>query len=292
MPDIKHTAFSGRLVIVGFGSIGQGVLPLLLRHIDLRPDQIVVITAELRGHEVAEEYGVRFVETALTRENYRAVLDPWLGDGDFLLNVSVDVSSVALIELCRDKGALYLDTCIEPWPGGYTDPNLPPSARSNYALRESALALRAMAITAKTRPDRSPDAWRQSRAGVAFRQAGAHRHRARRRPGDRGAGRPRRLGAARGAARGQGHPHRRARHAGRRRSRRSRASSSTPGRSTAFTARARSRPSWAGARMSGISRRTAGATISAARRRSTCCVRAPARGCAAGRRSKAPISAF
>ena len=143
MPDTKHTAFSGRLVIVGFGSIGQGVLPLLLRHIDLRPDQITVITAELRGHEVAEEYGVRFVETALTRDNFRTVLDSWLGPGDFLLNVSVDVSSVALIELCRDKGALYLDTCIEPWPGGYTDPNLPPSARSNYALRESALALRA-----------------------------------------------------------------------------------------------------------------------------------------------------
>ena len=142
MPDTKHTAFSGRLVIVGFGSIGQGVLPLLLRHIDIRPDQIVVITAELRGHEVAEEYGVRFVETALTRENYRTVLDSWLGPGDFLLNVAVEVSSVALIELSQQKGALYLDTCIEPWPGGYTDPNLPPSARSNYALRESALALR------------------------------------------------------------------------------------------------------------------------------------------------------
>src|SRR3954453_11903666 len=98
MPDIKHTAFSGRLVIVGFGSIGQGGLPLLLRHIDLRPDQITVITAELRGHELAEEYGVRFVETALNRDNYCAVLEPWLGDGDFLLNVSVDVSSVALIE--------------------------------------------------------------------------------------------------------------------------------------------------------------------------------------------------
>ena len=36
--------------------------------------------------------------------------------------MSVDVSSVALIELCQEKGALYLDTCIEPWPGGYTDP--------------------------------------------------------------------------------------------------------------------------------------------------------------------------
>jgi homospermidine synthase len=142
MPDNKHVAFSGRFVIVGFGSIGQGVLPLLLRHIAMRPDQIAIITAELRGEEVAKEYGVRFVETALTPENYRTVLEGWLGSGDFLLNVSVDVSSVALIELCQEKGALYLDTCIEPWPGGYTDPGLSPSARSNYAFRESALALR------------------------------------------------------------------------------------------------------------------------------------------------------
>jgi homospermidine synthase len=143
MLDKKHVAFSGRLVIVGFGSIGQGVLPLLLRHLEIAADRITIITAEPRGHDVAAEYGIRFIETALTRSNYRALLEPQLGKDDFLLNVSVDVSSVTLIELCQERGALYLDTCIEPWPGGYTDPSLPPSARSNYALRESALALRA-----------------------------------------------------------------------------------------------------------------------------------------------------
>src|SRR5215831_490081 len=142
MLDKKHIALSGRLVIVGFGSIGQGVLPLLLRHLEIAPDQIAIITAEPRGHDVAAEYGIRFIQTALTQHNYRAMLGPRLGEGDFLLNVSVDVSSVALIELCQQKGALYLDTCIEPWPGGYTDPGLSASARSNYALRESALALR------------------------------------------------------------------------------------------------------------------------------------------------------
>src|SRR4029077_3328591 len=120
----------------------QGVLPLLLRHIDIRPDQIAIVTAEPRGHEVAAEYGVGFVEIALTRENYRAVLAGRLGSGDFLLNLSVDVSSVALIELCQEIGALYLDTCTEPWAGGYTDPTLSPAARSNYALRESTLLLR------------------------------------------------------------------------------------------------------------------------------------------------------
>ncbi len=143
MLDRKHVAFPGRLVIVGFGSIGQGVLPLLLRHLEIAADRITIITAEPRGHDVAAAYGIRFIQTALTRSNYRALLEPQLGKDDFLLNVSVDVSSVALIELCQERGALYLDTCIEPWPGGYTDPSLPPSARSNYALRETALALRA-----------------------------------------------------------------------------------------------------------------------------------------------------
>jgi homospermidine synthase len=137
-----HTEFAGNLVIVGFGSIGQGVLPLILRHIRLDRGRIVIVTAEERGRQVAEEYGVRFVVTPLVRDNYRQVLEPLLGPGDFLLNLSVDVASTALIELARDRGALYLDTCIEPWAGGYTDTTKTPSERSNYALRESALALR------------------------------------------------------------------------------------------------------------------------------------------------------
>jgi homospermidine synthase len=136
----KHVAFKGRLVMIGFGSIGQGVLPLLLRHIDLSPSQITIVTAE-GPHAIAAEYGVKLVEKPLTFDNHREVLTPLLGKGDFLLNVSVEVSSLALVEFCAEKGALYLDTCIEPWPGGYTDPTLTPSQRSNYALRERALAL-------------------------------------------------------------------------------------------------------------------------------------------------------
>lgn len=138
----KHVTFGGRLVMVGFGSIGQGVLPLILRHIDMPKDRIVIVTAEPRGIDEAAEYGIEFVQTALTRDNYRAELSKRLGKGDFLLNLSVDVSSVALIELAHELGAFYLDTCIEPWAGGYTDPSLTPSQRSNYALRESARALR------------------------------------------------------------------------------------------------------------------------------------------------------
>ena len=143
MSGRKIFKFTGRMVIVGFGSIGQGVLPLILRHLDMPNSRITIVTAEERGHREARSLGIKFVKKPLTRENYRTVLEKLIGPGDFLVNVSVEVSSLALIEYCREKSALYLDTCIEPWPGGYTDPSLSASQRSNYALREAALTLRA-----------------------------------------------------------------------------------------------------------------------------------------------------
>jgi homospermidine synthase len=138
---MKHVASDGRLVMLGFGSIGQGVLPLILRHIDMPVDRISIVSGDERGRDEAAELGVAFTVRPLTRDNFRDVLAPLVGAGDFLLNLSVDVSSVALIGFCQERDVLYLDTCIEPWAGGYTDPSLTPSQRSNYALRESALAL-------------------------------------------------------------------------------------------------------------------------------------------------------
>ena len=208
----------------------------MLRHIGIAPERITIVTAEDRGNEEAARYGVKFVKERLTRENFRRVLNPLLGRGDFLINVSVEVSSIALVKLCWEKGAMYLDTCIEPWPGGYTDPTVPPSRRTNYALREEALALRAgnaRAPTAVLTHGANPG------PGVALRQAGAAQHR--RRHARSIAGKPdraRRMGRAGAAPGREGRAHRRARHAGDRPARSSRASSSTPGRSTASSARA------------------------------------------------------
>jgi homospermidine synthase len=137
-----HVEFPGRILIVGFGSIGQGILPLILRHVGVPPERVSIVTADERGRAIAAEFGVKLICETLTRQSFRRVLNPLLGRGDFLLNVSVDVASTALIKLCWEKGAMYLDTCIEPWPGGYTDPTVPAARRTNYALREEVLALR------------------------------------------------------------------------------------------------------------------------------------------------------
>jgi homospermidine synthase len=141
-PSTVHARIKGPLVMVGFGSIGKGTLPLILRHLDVDREQMLIIDPDDSSRAIAEFAGVRFERVALLPDTLRGILTPLLKRGGFLVNLSVGVSSVALIELCRELGVLYLDTCIEPPPGGYTDPKKSISERSNYAMRESALALR------------------------------------------------------------------------------------------------------------------------------------------------------
>ena len=103
---------------------------------------ITIVTGDETGKAIAEKEGIAFVVEPLNPQNYHKVIQPLLPAGSFLLNLSVDVSTVHLIRLCQEVGALYLDACIEPWMGGYEDPTLTMTQRSNYGLRETALALK------------------------------------------------------------------------------------------------------------------------------------------------------
>ncbi|MFO1185381.1 MAG: saccharopine dehydrogenase NADP-binding domain-containing protein [Bauldia sp.] len=135
----------GPVVIVGFGSIGRGMLPLIERHFQFDRSRLVVIDPDNERQADLERRGIRFVNQAVTAENYRDLLTPLLTGGGgrgFCINLSVEVSCLALIELCRELGALYIDTVVEPWAGFYFDAQQSPAARSNYALRETILDAR------------------------------------------------------------------------------------------------------------------------------------------------------
>jgi homospermidine synthase len=140
-----HGRISGPVVMIGFGSIGKGILPLIERHFSYDKKRFTVIDPEDKDRHLLDERGVRFVHQAVTRDSYRELLTKLLTEGGgqgFCVNVSVDTGSVDIMELCREIGAFYIDTVIEPWQGFYFDPKLGPEARSNYALRENLLAAR------------------------------------------------------------------------------------------------------------------------------------------------------
>ena len=140
-----HARIDGPIVMIGFGSIGRGALPLILRHIACDPTRITVVDPNDRGRKLVEATGATFVVAAVTRENHRELLLPLLDGRDgqaFMVNLSVDVSSTAMMALCKDADALYIDTVAEPWIGHYSNSSLSMAQRSNYALRESILELR------------------------------------------------------------------------------------------------------------------------------------------------------
>ena len=135
----NHGRIDGPLVMIGFGSIGKGVLPLIERHFEFDSSRFVVVGPDDRDRRLLDERGVRFIKAAVTRENYRELLTPLLtagGGRGFCVNLSVDTSSLDIMRLCRELGALYIDTVVEPWPGFYFDKSAGPEQRTNNALRE------------------------------------------------------------------------------------------------------------------------------------------------------------
>ena len=140
-----HGTITGPIVMIGFGSIGKGTLPLIERHFTHDPKRFTVIDPEDKDRGLLDERGLRFVQEKVTHDNVDALLRPLLTEGEgqaFVVNLSVEVSSTAVMRLCAELGALYIDTVAEPWPGFYTDTSLSVSQRSNYALREAVLDLK------------------------------------------------------------------------------------------------------------------------------------------------------
>jgi len=138
-----HGRIDGPIVMIGFGSIGKGTLPLIERHFEFDKSRFVVIDPEDKDRKILDERGIRFIHEAVTKDNYRKLLQPLLtagGGQGFCVNLSVDTSSIDIMELCNDVGALYIDTVNEPWAGFYYNSKLGPEARSNYALREATMA--------------------------------------------------------------------------------------------------------------------------------------------------------
>ena len=129
-------------VVIGCGSIGQGILPLIRRHVTLDGDRrLVVLSADEQGRKLARDCGAHFEHAHLTPGNHRRILNRHVAAGDLLLNLSVNVSSLDLIRYCASEGVLYVDTSIEPWPGVFDNPMLDLRQRTNYLTRQRALQL-------------------------------------------------------------------------------------------------------------------------------------------------------
>lgn len=127
-----------KILIIGFGVIGQALLHPLIHDLGIQADKISIIAKE-GDSSIAHRFGCRLEYVEIDATNLEEVLKGRLDSGDWLLNLSVEVSSLALLDWCQARDVFYLDTCIEPWKDGYAISSGAVDTTTNYFLRHQAL---------------------------------------------------------------------------------------------------------------------------------------------------------
>lgn len=143
----KYLSVDVPMLLIGYGAIARGVLPMLERHLNFKPS-LLTIVSPWGGFEDLANTGYVLSKEAINVHNYEAFFlkyfngrptspvteaTPFRG---LCVNLSVGLSSLALMKLCRELRVLYVDTVVEPWQGLYEDANVSMETRSNYALRQ------------------------------------------------------------------------------------------------------------------------------------------------------------
>lgn len=97
-----------QVCVIGHGTIGRGLVPLIRRHFNV--EKITIIDP----HPVYlpdQHENTEFLQIEVTRSNHREILDQiFTKDKGFCVNVSIDVCSKMIMKFCQERGILYIDS--------------------------------------------------------------------------------------------------------------------------------------------------------------------------------------
>ena len=124
-----------RTLVLGCGSIGQAVVPLLIRDLGFDPRSIRVVEMADTRHRIADAIaaGVAYEQAAVTRENLSTFLAERLSSGDMLLDLAWNIDANTIIGWCRAAGVRYLNTSVEVWEPYTNISEQEPTSRTLYA---------------------------------------------------------------------------------------------------------------------------------------------------------------
>src|ERR1700682_40443 len=112
----KLAAHDRRTLFLGFGGTGQTMLPLFLRHIECDPAKVIVLDKVKRPEfKPYLNTGIRYVHIDIVQTNMDHVLSSLVGDGDYIVNLSLNIDAQSIIEWCLKHNVLYIDTSLERW---------------------------------------------------------------------------------------------------------------------------------------------------------------------------------
>ena len=148
-----RTMFTGRILMLGCGSVGQCTLPLILRHIDMPADRITVVDFEDVRPKIADAVaaGVVLKRARLTQDNYKTMLPELVGPGDVIVDLSWNVETLDMLRWCGEHDVRFINTSVEEWDPYGDAANKSPYERSLYS-RQMRIRLLKAELAARGKP--------------------------------------------------------------------------------------------------------------------------------------------
>ena len=114
----KYGDITGKILIIGFGSVGQSLPELFLRHFEITQRQITVLERGENAAVFKERYGntkIGYVVAEIKKDNIDKILSKLLTAGDLIIDVSLNIDCETIIMWCLKHDVMYLNTSLERW---------------------------------------------------------------------------------------------------------------------------------------------------------------------------------
>jgi len=109
--------FSNKILIIGYGSVGKCVLPVLLKHVDVPYKNITVVDFADKRSALAPwiRKGIKYSQERITPVNISKVLSKHVSAGGMILDLSWNIDCLDMLSWCHNNKVLYINTSVEEW---------------------------------------------------------------------------------------------------------------------------------------------------------------------------------
>jgi homospermidine synthase len=143
-----------KFVWIGFGSIATTLMELFNIEGEYYDIPNIIIEPKFIAHpELFDGRDVKHIQTELTRDNHKRLLRD-IDDKTLIIDLSVNVDSIMLLEWAKKKGSYYINTSIENYedaPKAHGEPLTYNDIKANTLYHRELLAEAVMAGTNKSR---------------------------------------------------------------------------------------------------------------------------------------------
>ncbi len=109
--------FNNKILIIGYGSVSQCTLPILIDKLDVPLRNITLIDFEDKSKALKKytDRGLKYVYEKITPENLDQVLSKYVDNGGLLIDLAWNIGANDILKWCHDHNVLYVNTSVELW---------------------------------------------------------------------------------------------------------------------------------------------------------------------------------